>query len=101
MSAESDGESLRNFDKKFHSKIRSRCEKTLQIKPAPYLREFTLKEDEKKSDKKVVKEKIREPWRKRAREKKSKSDKKNRKNDIGTFELSDKEKELMSYRLDK
>lgn len=53
--------------------------------------EFTLKEGEKKSDKKVVKEKIREPWRKRAREKKSKFDKKNRKNDIGTFELSDKE----------
>ena len=93
MHAESDGESLRNFDKKFHSKIRTRCEKTLQIRPAPYLRDFTLKEiDSEKSDNKNIhKQKVREPWRKRPREKKSKNDKKSKKSDIGTFQLSDNE----------
>lgn len=86
----SDGASLRNFDKKLHAKTKYRCEKTLTIKRDPYLRQFTLSEEhgKDKSDRSEVKgteiAKVKEPWRKRPRAKKSS---KNEKNDIGTFQL--------------
>merc|ERR1712228_148192 len=83
----SDGCSLRNYDRKMHNKVKYRCEKMVEIKRKPYMREFTVLESDKtetNAEKYEKREKVREPWRKRQRIKKSS---KSSKNEIGTFKL--------------
>jgi hypothetical protein len=51
LEALTDGESLRNFDKKLHKKVKKRCEKMLEMRVTPYERSFTLVEVKKEDDK--------------------------------------------------
>ena len=48
------GESLRNFDKKLHKKVQKRCEKMLDAKVTPYERSFTLVEVKKENEKRTI-----------------------------------------------
>ena len=45
------GESLRNFDKKLHKKVQKRCEKMLASKILPYERSFHLVEVKRETEK--------------------------------------------------
>ncbi|CBY32944.1 unnamed protein product [Oikopleura dioica] len=92
LEALTDGESLRNFDKKLHKKVKKRCEKMLEARVMPYERSFTLVEVKKENQKQTVyKEKVKEPWRKQAKPKPKKDTKKRKeklkKKGVGTFEL--------------
>ena len=51
LEALTDGESLRNFDKKLHKKVKKRCEKMLEVSVPPYERSFTLVEVKKEDEK--------------------------------------------------
>lgn len=71
--------------KKWRHRIKYRCERMIQMKPKPYLQDFTIMDniELEKPKNEAKSEKVHEPWRKRSRVKKSKSSK----NDIGTFKL--------------
>ncbi|CAG5111818.1 Oidioi.mRNA.OKI2018_I69.chr2.g6090.t1.cds [Oikopleura dioica] len=85
------GESLRNFDKKLHKKVQKRCEKMLASKILPYERSFHLVEVKRETEKSKAapKEKVKEPWRKQPKPKKESKKRKEKlkKKGVGTFEL--------------
>ena len=90
-----DGESLRNYDKKLHVSIEKKCAKMVKMRRNPYTRNFAYedendgKENEERegtAERETRKEKIKEPWRKRPKKRKEKND------GIGTFRLSGDER---------
>ena len=90
-----DGESLRNHDKKLHASIEKKCSKMVKMRRNPYTRNFVYEdeidreENEERNgtpEREPRKEKIKEPWRKRPKKRKEKND------GIGTFRLSGDER---------